>query len=185
MFLLILPTLQKIFKRNSLVLNVESSLAARIPDFTNCVPFVTMPDEVVECNFRMIESYLPELLFLLSYNSRPKESIHSIINRLAGSGFPYADIQHSKHYLCHKIICLLEAMLFADIFGKVWNGAIEADKVYVYKDGTELRYYHYRQVRPFLCKLLENIVIKRVMIQDSHTTLNVQFHMIKGTGLIR
>jgi len=147
MFLFILPTLQKLFKRNRIVLNVESSLVAVKPDFTNYLPFVTMPDEVVECNFRMIESYLPELLFLFSYNSSPNEAIHCIINRLAGSGFPYADVQHSKQYLCHKIICLLETMLFADIFGKVWHGEIESNKVYVYKDGPEIKYYHFYQVR--------------------------------------
>ncbi len=53
------------------------------------------------------------------------------------------------------------------------------------KDGTEIKYYHFYQVRSFLFDLLDNIAIKCVMIQNDRTTLNVQFQLIKSIGLNR
>lgn len=179
MFLNILSTLQRLFKKNSIVLIAGKDYANAKPNFIKCEPFVSMTDEITECNFRMIESYLPELLYLLSNGLDESKCISTLISRLANEGFPYPDVQLSHQYLRHKVICLLEAMLFADIFGKVWKGDIAANRVYVYKDDIQLSYYHHHQVRTLLCKLLDRISIKRAKTNDLGLVRAFNFHILK------
>lgn len=179
MFLNILPTLQRLFKKNSIVLIAGNDYANAKPNFIKYEPFVSMADEITECNFRMIESYLPELLYLLSNGLDEGKCISTLISRLANEGFPYPDVQLSHQYLRHKVICLLEAMLFADIFGKVWKGDIAANRIYVYKEDIALSYYHHHQVRTLLCKILDRIYLKTVQAEGADNVRRLYLHALR------
>ena len=159
-FVSIIEYLNESFQKNPIVLYPikESSII----DIQSLIPLRTlilMNDAIIENNLRMIETYLPEILFAFSIVANKRESINASIQKLCKRKFPYSKLSFSKNFLQHKIVALLETILFADIFNGVWNGEIKTHICYVHKEHSELKYYHYYEVRQLLIELLDRISI--------------------------
>lgn len=151
---------------NSLFTQNQLSLIAKkdvgINDIFFSFPFkhvVHLKNKTVELNLRMIESYMPEILFAFCLYADSKRSISDLITLLAKQGFPNTAYEGSFVLLQHKIITFIETMLFADIFSKVWDGRIISDRVYAYKIEGILNYYTPYNVRVLLRSLLDTIQI--------------------------
>jgi len=140
-----------VFFKNKDVKEIESLIPLKQTVF--------MENKIVENNLRMIESYLPEILFALSIVSNKGESINDSIQKLSKNKFSYTKPSFSKIFLRHKMIHFVETILFADIFNGVWKGEFQTNICYVYKEHAELEYYHYYQVRTLLIKLFDKISI--------------------------
>ena len=140
-------------------------------------PLVFMDDMIIENNLRMIESYMLEILFAFSIVSNNNEPLDGLIQKLCKNKFPYTRPLFSKIFLQHKIVILLEAILFADIFNGVWNGEIKAHTCYVHKENSELKYYHYYEVRQLLIKLLGRISIN--VVEGEKNERKISFHILK------
>lgn len=120
-------------------------------------PLLMAEDDLLDGNLRMIESYMPEILFVLS--SKPNLPLSKSILNFAKSGFPYTDSKHARIYLEHKIVRFFEALLFANLFDGVWNGEVISHRHYVYKQADELEYYNICNLRTLVLKLAPKIAL--------------------------
>jgi hypothetical protein len=173
----IVPYLNELFQKNPIILFTNKELT--IPEIVFSFPLkqvVFMEDEIIENNLRVIDSYLPELLYAFSAVSNQSDSINQLIEKVSKKNFAYSKPTYLKILLKHKIIGFIEVMLFADIHDGVWDGRLNTNKCYVYKEDTELEYYHYYQVRTLLVKLLDKISISSTRnIENGNHHINIAF----------
>lgn len=176
-FLDIGKSLTILFKKHPLALFVKHQGAITIEAFSPLRKLVYIKNEVIENNLRLIESLLPELLFAFSIVSNQEESINSLIKKFAKAKFPYKSPLFSKIFLSHKVIDFLQIALFADVFNKIWDGQIIADRVYQYNNNFKIEYYHHYQIRALLIKLLDKIYLKESTIKKKkgETELRINF----------
>lgn len=88
---------------------------------------------LLEGNLRMVDSYLPELLFHLVVNDSwtAGNSINSLVNSNSGL---------DKDYIKYKLFRLFEAIIFSDFFESVFRGDINVNVCYVLK-ANKLEYF--------------------------------------------
>lgn len=88
---------------------------------------------LLEGNLRIVESYLPELLFHLVANGycTTGSSFYSLINT-------NNDLDNA--YIKYKLFRLFEAVIFSDFFEVVFSGNLNVTTCYVLKT-DELKYY--------------------------------------------
>ena len=182
-FVNIIEYLNELFQESPISLYSTKELSViDLESFIPLRPLVFMDDKIIEDNLRMIESYMPEILFAFSIVSNNNETLNGLIQKLCKKKFPYTKTLFSKFFLQHKIVTLLETILFADIFNGVWNGEIKADICYVNKEHSEIRFYHYFEVRQLLIELLDRISIKTTINDGSENEKNcrrITFRIVK------
>jgi hypothetical protein len=170
--------LRELFQIILLTFFVAKEPAISLESLCSLRKSVSMEDKVIENNLRMIESYLPELLFASSIVSNQGDSINELIQKLGQKDFPYLNTAYSTIFLRQKFIYLFEAILFADIFKSNWDGKIQADKCYVHKENNKLKYYHYYQIRPLLMQLLDNIsIITESGVENGRSNTKIYFQI--------
>ena len=179
-FVNLIEHLNESFQKSPITLYAKNE--SSINDLKSLIPLrqlVFMDDKVIENNLRMIESYLPEILFAFSIVSNSDESVIELIQKLSKKKFPYTKASFSKSFLQHKIVTLLETILFADIFSSVWNGEIKTQICYVYKEHYELKYYHYYEIRQLLTGWLDRISINVVIdgIENEKNSRKISFQI--------
>ena len=178
MFLNFIPTITKIFEKADIALYTCEPLIL-FDKGKLSTPFVFMKNQIVENNFRMIESYLPEFLLAFALVSEEPCTLNECIQKLSAQRFLNSNLLYSKSLLQCKMVTFMETLLFADIFNSVWNGDWESDKIYVYKNDTGLNYYHCIEIRKLLVEFLHKISIASTikLVRDKHE-VRIMFSLI-------
>ena len=132
---------------------------------------VKFENEILENNFRMIETYFPEILYKL-FTAFDTLSLKEAIS-IASKQFQYSyNTILVDTYLTLKLFQLFEAIFFGNLLEGVWQGKWQ-QKVYATKVNSELKYYTMLEGRKLFDYLLSAITIST---SEGYNNLEVRFH---------
>lgn len=110
--------------------------------------FVVTAEDFLEGNLRMIDTYLPELLFYLAINNKCNDSIERIIRN---SNF-------EESYLRYKLHKLFEVIMFSDFFDNVFKGEFNMYRCFALKQ-KELKYFRLYDSFSFFNEVAGNLYL--------------------------
>jgi len=140
---------------------------------------ISMENIVLECNLRMIESYLPEILFYIGKEDIKDKNIYEIIKLCSNKKFPFPSVSNSKRFLEFKMFYLFEAILFGEIFKTVWKGQWQ-NRNFVIKRKASLEYYQMYNTRE-LISLLFNII--SIYASRNRREIKMQFVLLENYNI--
>lgn len=134
-------------------------------------PQVRLTSLIFEGNLRMIDTYLPEILFMLAYENTSYLSIEEAISRFEGD-ILNRDKLFTRQYFKVKLLHFFEAVLFARIFKNVWHGKWER-RYFVTKDERgQLMYYDMVNARELIFWILNNYIIGVTRVLQTKYEIN-------------
>jgi len=160
--------LKETFKK-PIVFKVKSDI--RYLENGRFIPQVRLASSILEGNLRMIDTYLPEILFVLASNCKPHMSLKETIDQFEEE-FIKKDKLFTQPYLKVKLLHFFEAIFFAQIFGKVWHGKWEK-RYFVLKDDNELKYYHMVNAHEFILSILSRYTFSFVYVKGNTYKINI------------
>lgn len=138
---------------------IKYSIAQEISDSFYKLPFkrhVLFDNEILEFNFRVLETYLPEILWLIAAEGKPFiKSLECLSKRKL-----YGTIEFTERVLRHKMCYFIEALLYSNIFNGVWKGEYLNSRIYIAKNMEQLEFYTMFDMRKLVSKMLSHTLIQ-------------------------
>ena len=128
-------------------------------------------------NLRIIETHLPEILFMFATNCEGDQSIYSLIEKISKAKFFHDSAYYTEIFLSNKMIDLFEMLLFRDRAKEIWNGEYDPYVCYVLKGKEELEYYFLYDSKKLIRLLLNFITIK--LERNNEDFSSIKFELIK------
>lgn len=128
---------------------------------------VTANNRIMDCNLRVLDSYLPEYLAFIIQNTKRQTILKQAIIDVISIGLPYIQPDYQQLFLERRFFNLLEAILFANFSNHVWRGITRHNLCYVTKHNNKLEYYSIYN-RQELIEMLINTMI----ISSTYTNIN-------------
>lgn len=125
--------INSLFSKHSITLICPSDKLGLVSKKYNERFIVKCACTTLEGNLRMIESYMPELLFYFVVNDycTTGTSIQSLIN---------SNIDLGATYVKYKLFNLFESMVFSEFFDSVFRGVLNVNTCYALKT-DDLQYF--------------------------------------------
>ena len=193
-FIQLVPFLKSFFKKHTFKIITQSPDVIRNEIKSYRINnIVRVNNELVTCNLRMIASYFPEKLAMLSFKTLKKpQSLQSLIEELSKEEFIYSPPKFANRVFQYRFTDLLEAFIFSDFFESIWNGNLNSNRCFVIKENSELKYYNYYQSKMLAEIICDNIILKskflksvnNIICMELHFTLDKKFY-IKNKILVK
>ena len=177
-FVNLFPYLNKLFNKYSFTILTPTAenLIETIKQKDQRWP-VKINNELVTCNLRMIGSYVPEKLAILSFKTLDKpKTLQSLIEELSKEKFIYSPPKFAKRIYQYRFIDLVEAFLFSDFFESVWKGNLNSNRCFVIKENLELKYYSFYQSKMLAEIICDNIILKSKFLKSYNNTISIKLH---------
>lgn len=120
-------------------------------------------DRVIDCNLRVIETFMPEYLLFIIQHSDNNVSIRTAILHASKNRLPNIPDDLLPKFLEYKMFHFLEAIICSDFSREVWRGVWQRDRCYVIKNKGELEYYTIYDYRRLVFNLLDWLVISKTI----------------------
>lgn len=128
---------------------------------------VHIQDRIIDCNMRVVETYMPEYLLFIMLHSDNNVSIRTAIQQSCNNSLPNIPDDLLPKFLEYKMFHFLEAIICSNFSREVWRGVWQRDRCYVVKNNGELEYYTVYDYRGLVLKLLDWLVISYTPLPDT------------------
>lgn len=118
-------------------------------------------DRVIDCNLRVIETYMPEYLLFIMQHCDNNVSIRTAIQQSCETCLPNIPNDLMPTFLEYKMFHFLEAIICSNFSREVWRGVWQRDRCYVVKNNGELEYYTVYDYRKLVVNLLDWLLISK------------------------
>lgn len=124
-------------------------------------------DRVIDCNLRVIETYMPEYFLFIIQHSDNNTPIRKAIQQSSKVSLPNIPNDITLQFLEYKMFHFLEAIICSNLSTDVWHGIWQRDNCYVVKNKGELEYYTVYDYRALVLKLLDWLHISFTVVPDT------------------
>lgn len=136
---------------------------------------VYVQDSTIDCNLRLIDTYLPEYLLFIMQHAENNISLRQAIAGAANVGLRHIPDDMQTLFLERKVYHFIEAIIVGNLSNKVWHGEWQRDNCYVTKRNGELEYYTVYDYRRLCLDLLDWLVLSYTRV---HNTYRLQMHLM-------
>jgi hypothetical protein len=95
---------------------------------------VHIQDRIIDCNMRVIETYMPEYLLFIMLHSDNNASIRTAIQQSCNNNLPNIPDDLLPKFLEYKMFHFFEAIICSNFSREVWRGVWQRDRCYVVKN---------------------------------------------------
>lgn len=117
---------------------------------------IYMRDRILDCNLRVVDTYLPEYLLFITQNISSSQPLKKVMQ----VGLPNIKKEYQHLFLKRKIFHLLEAIICSNLSNEVWHNRWNRDLCYVIKRNDELEYYTVYDYHRLIDNLFNWLIIK-------------------------
>jgi hypothetical protein len=118
-------------------------------------------DRVIDCNLRVLDTYMPEYLLFIMQRSDNNVSIRTAIQQSCKTSLPNIPNDLMPTFLEYKMFHYLEAIICSNFSREVWRGVWQRDRCYVVKNNSELEYYTVYDYKKLVVNLLDWLFIAK------------------------
>lgn len=118
-------------------------------------------DRVIDCNLRVLDTYMPEYLLFIMQRSDNNVSIRIAIQQSCKTSLRNIPNDLMPTFLEYKMFHFLEAIICSNFSREVWRGIWKSDRCYVVKNNGELEYYTVYDYRKLVVNLLDWLSISK------------------------
>ena len=136
-------------------------------------------NETLDCNLRVIESYMPEYIFLLGKYSCGTLALREIIKKYSFDELDYIPSIYRKSFLERKFYNYIEALIYSDFGLKPWRAKWIENRCFVLKNNGELMYYTKYDYRQFINLLFDILAVELIQSKKNSTYYDFSLKFLK------
>lgn len=129
---------------------------------------VFVEDGIIDCNLRLIDTYLPEYLLFIMQHGENNISLRQAIASAANVGLRHIPDELQTVFLERKMHHFIEAIIVGNLTKKVWHGEWQRDNCYVTKHNGELEYYTVYDYSRLCLDLLDWLQLSYTRVHNSY-----------------
>lgn len=159
--------IQEHFENTPYILRIEDDNYLQNMQGKSLHPGVYVQDRIIDCNFRTLDSHLPEYFMFIIQNTQNNISIREAISQSVKIGLPFYPKDFQLLLFERKMFNFLEAIIASNFSTDVWRGQWQRDNCYVVKRSGELEYYTVYDYRLLIFNLLDWLLLSSTELPDA------------------